>query len=50
MAEFPSAFHESPQHLVITSTSKEDLPSIKLEQSAANGPDIDPKIVGHTEY
>lgn len=49
MAEFPSAFHDSPQHLVVTSTSEEDFPGVELEQGATNGPDIDSKIVGHTE-
>ena len=47
MAEFPSAFHDSAEHLVVAPPSEKDFPSIELEKGASYGPDVDSEVVGN---
>ena len=49
MTELASAFHYCSQHLVVAASGKKDFPSVKLEERASYGPDIDAKVVRHTK-
>ena len=49
MAKFTTTFHDSAKHLVVAAAGKEDLAGVKLEEGAANGPDVDGKVIRHTE-
>lgn len=49
VAEFTSAFHDCPEHLIIAATCEEDFTSIKLKERAPNRPHIDTKVIWHTE-
>lgn len=49
VTEFTSALHDGAQHLVVTSTRKEDFACIEFEEGAPNRPHVDGKIIRHTE-
>lgn len=49
MAEFASALHDCPEHLVIASPGEQNLTRVEFEKSASNGPDVDSKIVWHAK-
>lgn len=49
MTEFPSAFHDRSEHLVVVAPCEENLAGVELKKRAADGPDIDAEIVGHAE-
>ena len=38
-------FHHVQKHLVVRAAWEQDLASIKLEQRASDGPDIDPSVI-----
>ena len=49
MTEFSSAFHNCTKHLVVATHSKKNLPRVQFEESATDGPNINPKVVRHSK-
>ena len=49
MAEFTSAFHDSTKHLIIASTSEQDFARVELEECTPDGPDVNTKIIRHSQ-
>ncbi len=49
VAKFPAAFHDGAEHLIVAAAGEKNLASIKFEKSAAYGPNVDGKVVWHTE-